>query len=59
VAQSIDAPPTSELTKALIDLLRNVNLEVKSNVVLKGKAAAAVSHYQLIAADLKTLADKP
>jgi hypothetical protein len=47
----------SELTAALLDVLRNVNREVKTTLALDGKAAAAVAHFQAIAASLRTLAD--
>jgi hypothetical protein len=51
------AAAPSELTQALLDVLRNVNREVKTTLALDGKAAAAVAHFQAIAASLRTLAD--
>ena len=47
----------SELTAALLDVIRNVNREVKTTLALDGKAAAAVAHFQAISASLRTLAD--
>ena len=50
-------PAPSELAQALLDALRSVNREVKTTLALDGKAAAAVAHFQAIAASLRTLAD--
>jgi len=50
-------PAASELTAVLLDLLRNVNREVKTTLALDGKAQAAVIHFQAISASLRTLAD--
>jgi ABC-type methionine transport system ATPase subunit len=52
-------PSSDQVTALLLDVLRNVNREVKTTLVLDGKAHDAVVNYQAIAADLRTLADGP
>ena len=53
------AVATNELTQLLLDLLRNVNSEVKTTLALDGRAQAAVAHFQAISLSLRTLADGP
>jgi hypothetical protein len=52
-------PAPSDITAVLLDVLRNVNREVKTVLALDGKAHDAVVHFQAISASLRTLADGP
>jgi hypothetical protein len=53
------ATAPTDVTALLLDVLRNVNREVRCATVLDGRAAQAVADYRRIATDLRTLADGP
>lgn len=52
-------PATSptDVTALLLEVLRNVNREVKTSLDLPGRAQAAVDHFRAISISLRTLAD--
>lgn len=47
----------NDVTALLLDVLRNVNREVKSTLALSTAAQAAILHFRAIAISLRTLAD--
>ncbi len=49
--------PTKDIVALLLNVLRNVDREVKTALELDGRAKAAVVRFQAISADLATLAD--
>ena len=50
-------PAPHDVTQLLLDVLRNVNREVKTSLELTDKAKTAVEHFQAISLSLRTLAD--
>lgn len=56
---SVSAAAASDVSALLIEVLRNVNREVQTNLTLDGKALAAVRRFQALSRDLRTLADGP
>ncbi|HEV7476526.1 MAG TPA: hypothetical protein VGO02_02180 [Burkholderiales bacterium] len=51
------APSPTDVTALLLEVLRNVNREVKTTLDLSGRAQAAVDHFRAISVSLRTLAD--
>jgi hypothetical protein len=51
------APSPADVTALLLEVLRNVNREVKTTLDLSGRAQAAVDHFRAISVSLRTLAD--
>ena len=49
---------TSDISTALLDLLRKLNAEVPPAPALQGKALDAKKSFQAISIDLRTLADR-
>ena len=56
---SYPGPGTNDVTALLLEVLRNVNSEVKTTLELDGRAQAAVVHFQAISISLRTLTDDP
>jgi|KBSSwiStaDraftv2_1062776.scaffolds.fasta_scaffold520887_2 hypothetical protein len=51
------APNPNDVTALLLEVLRNVNREVKTTLDLSGRALAAVERFRAISISLRTLAD--
>ena len=51
------ATSPTDVTALLLEVLRNVNREVRTSLDLPGRAQAAVDHFRAISISLRTLAD--
>ncbi len=49
--------PPGDVAALLLDVLNNVNRQVKTSLALDGKAQAAVERFRAISLSLRTLAD--
>lgn len=50
---------SNQVTALLLDVLRNINREVRTTTELNGFASRAIENFRIISDDLRTVSDAP